>query len=1179
MAAPQGRPQSLTNRPVAKFLTSLYSMVDESVSPAISWSEDGRRIVIADVSLLESEVLGKYFKTSKFSSLSRQVSVTMGGPRLSSPRVAPRRSAGGHRRALRSSTSIRAFHAATRCSRCASGYVMRFCRFSRSTDPARPDVVLFEHPNFFRGGYDELGKVVRRTNKSGQRALKAEGFKGRTGVAEGQDQPEDGEAQAEERPRLNIPVMVSSAGFQPPTHGMPWSASSTPIAGMYSPETTSWRMQTSRDPHVLADTHLPRSSELMGYELPGQDLAVRSSGRNSPFETGSLGALSAAVELAQSSSSPSGRAAEAPPPLADPPPRTSVAVSSAPSILPRDVVFAAEALHGASMRPVMYRMVATDAMPPPHHMHHIQPSVSGYPAPVMYVQYPPRMAQQYSGAIPASGEQVRHVRMPQTSGYEQGPYMRAPNMHRGIVAVSIPQGNRMQTYVIPGGGSMLSPEHLLKPPGIAEHPLMSSDGTVPPHLRQTPVLSDDPSSMTNSSLRLTETLSVGGDSMLLGAHPNPAPRRPPIDRSVTVSPSLSSALAEPALQPFGVLPPSFSIANAPPPPSTAQAKTAVMSTSGPSVHGQPVYLQMGSFPQSQFLPPYSQPHFPPMGSASAADAFVEQSFPGVSLPQSAGLNPPMQGDSSGRVQSLNSSHSSIPLVSRGMSNDVDVSQVAITRVVPQATIVFESQASDRARLVPISRGSSRSSDVGERKRPREDGLKVTASSEESSSKRANIEASGQDDSPSGLTSASQHEMGDTPKSADDAPVSSVRLLPNPSDAPINSTLVAAGEPVSAAVAGELRGKAPSMGFESTLAANLVPGPSPAVAAAVAMGASVIESVSTATMPIAVQTPQGGMAVVDVPVKIHTTKFFADADKESTIEAVASAAANAMRETGAVFVQTSSTTAGSSDNSGLNDHADVHYGTTSAGASVMMHSRGSMMATFSAASPTSVVMDPTRLDVSKPMHPSVSVPVTTVTPRDVGDALVRWVSYNNPPHSIEASMPPSSHMRQYHMSHPSEAMVMPGASFQSMAPPTLAPVTTVPSQPAIPIFPSTTFAQPQTRAGRAVRMPGAPTTAPSMPSTSSSTSRGLGEDELAFWKHTALELAKRLANEGGEASRAQSLDVLQHAAPASRPAENQVAINRLELESQVSRFEFASLGSLPSTFDGGLLDRDHHPTAP
>lgn len=67
------RPQSLTNRPVAKFLTSLYAMVDEGDSEIIGWDATGTRFVVKDVKRLEAEVLGKYFRTSKFSSTCRQV--------------------------------------------------------------------------------------------------------------------------------------------------------------------------------------------------------------------------------------------------------------------------------------------------------------------------------------------------------------------------------------------------------------------------------------------------------------------------------------------------------------------------------------------------------------------------------------------------------------------------------------------------------------------------------------------------------------------------------------------------------------------------------------------------------------------------------------------------------------------------------------------------------------------------------------------------------------------------------------------------------------------------------------------------------------------------------------------------------------------------------------------------
>ena len=73
------RPQSLTNRPVAKFLTSLYAMVDEGDNEIIGWDATGTRFVVKDVKRLEAEVLGKYFRTSKFSSKCRQVRVLATG--------------------------------------------------------------------------------------------------------------------------------------------------------------------------------------------------------------------------------------------------------------------------------------------------------------------------------------------------------------------------------------------------------------------------------------------------------------------------------------------------------------------------------------------------------------------------------------------------------------------------------------------------------------------------------------------------------------------------------------------------------------------------------------------------------------------------------------------------------------------------------------------------------------------------------------------------------------------------------------------------------------------------------------------------------------------------------------------------------------------------------------------
>jgi hypothetical protein len=67
------KPESLTNRPVAKFLTALFKIVNEADDAIIGWDESGTRFIVKDVDRLQDEVLPLHFRSKKFSSTCRQV--------------------------------------------------------------------------------------------------------------------------------------------------------------------------------------------------------------------------------------------------------------------------------------------------------------------------------------------------------------------------------------------------------------------------------------------------------------------------------------------------------------------------------------------------------------------------------------------------------------------------------------------------------------------------------------------------------------------------------------------------------------------------------------------------------------------------------------------------------------------------------------------------------------------------------------------------------------------------------------------------------------------------------------------------------------------------------------------------------------------------------------------------
>lgn len=59
-----------------QFPRKLYEMLEaESNGTIVHWSSSGRAFRIADVSLFTQEILGKYFKTSKFSSFQRNLNL------------------------------------------------------------------------------------------------------------------------------------------------------------------------------------------------------------------------------------------------------------------------------------------------------------------------------------------------------------------------------------------------------------------------------------------------------------------------------------------------------------------------------------------------------------------------------------------------------------------------------------------------------------------------------------------------------------------------------------------------------------------------------------------------------------------------------------------------------------------------------------------------------------------------------------------------------------------------------------------------------------------------------------------------------------------------------------------------------------------------------------------------
>lgn len=72
-----GKPASLTNRPVAKFLTSLFQIVDEANDDIIGWDHSGTRFIVKDVDRLQAEVLPLHFRSKKFSSTCRQVGMPL----------------------------------------------------------------------------------------------------------------------------------------------------------------------------------------------------------------------------------------------------------------------------------------------------------------------------------------------------------------------------------------------------------------------------------------------------------------------------------------------------------------------------------------------------------------------------------------------------------------------------------------------------------------------------------------------------------------------------------------------------------------------------------------------------------------------------------------------------------------------------------------------------------------------------------------------------------------------------------------------------------------------------------------------------------------------------------------------------------------------------------------------
>jgi len=368
--------------------------------------------------------------------------------------------------------------------------------------------------------------------------------------------------------------------------------------------------------------------------------------------------------------------------------------------------------------------------------------------------------------------------------------------------------------------------------------------------------------------------------------------------------------------------------------------------------------------------------------------------------------------------------------------------------------------------------------------------------------------------------------------------------------------------------------------DSLGAAAFVPGPSPAVAAAAAIGASVIESVSSGTMPIAVQTPGGGVSVVDVPVKIHTTKLYGDTDNTVTMEAVASVAADAMRETGAVFVQTTTGNKGSgrsSDSTYLPDHASSHHGTNSSADGTATAPRpddvsvsrgcitGNQPRLNTDASAVAPAMPAFSVAMSSPMASSTGQSVHAVTPRDVGDALVRWATAH--PEAAPAPAPVPA-------PQPGGSMVQ-GRTTPRMGPPTVRPprASSVRSDgsrsvPGVPIRgPVAMSGRPPNGSSTRPVMPPAslPPGPPVSAASSSSSSSAAGGSQhpsgsnhppgasdamsrqLEFWKKTALELAWRITSEdeaaeqaapsGGEAEatarrRAFEADMLKQARQAS-----------------------------------------------
>ncbi|KAA0175002.1 hypothetical protein FNF27_03533 [Cafeteria roenbergensis] len=433
--------------------------------------------------------------------------------------------------------------------------------------------------------------------------------------------------------------------------------------------------------------------------------------------------------------------------------------------------------------------------------------------------------------------------------------------------------------------------------------------------------------------------------------------------------------------------------------------------------------------------------------------------------------------------------------------------------------------------------------------------------------------------------------------------SSVSLRPAEPSGPVNPALdVHTGAPevggrtAALASSGQPAGHvAAAAAADSVGAAAAMPGPSPAVAAAAAIGASVIESVSSATMPIAVQTPTGGVSVVDIPVKIHTTKLFADTEDSSTMAAVASAAADAMRETGAVFVQTTESKASASTDGGgstghdmaatgsvqgtsvsagvpgvgshrdsRGSHGPSHSGdgsshgkgssgeaasrqrwvpgrppstaTGSSGMSAVSSSFGAAAMGWSAPAASRpprglpVRRNPATTAMSAAgAVPASMAPVTSVTPQEVGDALVRWAATHRdeaaapviPASTTAVSSAPALPLRMGPPSvrPPRASSVRSGGTpvgfghasqlgFASANSPGRAasPANFDPPShpPAVP---------PRSAAGAAGSAPSASAMPPHTASAYPTHDAGLAAaQELEFWKRTALELARRLTDD-------------------------------------------------------------------